>query len=87
MPDATSGAATPLSANKPVDGYLRPGSQLRWRRSSRCGTSGACVEVADLDGGVVALRDGKIGDASPVLVFEPAEWAAFVAGVKRHEFG
>jgi hypothetical protein len=33
----------------------------------------------------VAVRDSK-NQRGPVLVFTPAEWAAFVAGVKDGEF-
>ncbi|ASF10852.1 putative regulatory protein [Nocardia brasiliensis NBRC 14402] len=43
------------------------------------------VEVALLAEGHVALRDGKNPDG-PVLVFTPAEWAAFTAGVQDGEF-
>ena len=57
-----------------------------WRRSSRCGTHGACVEVADLADGAVAVRDGKTPATSPVLVFGAEEWIAFIAGVKTGEF-
>ncbi|MEV0435858.1 DUF397 domain-containing protein [Nocardia sp. NPDC050413] len=45
----------------------------------------ASVEVAMLDEGNVALRDGKNPDG-PVLVFTPSEWAAFTAGVHDGEF-
>lgn len=35
--------------------------------------------------GNVALRDSKEQNG-PVLVFTPAEWAAFTAGVREGEF-
>lgn len=63
-----------------------------WHKSSASGTT-ACVEVAegrvlknadDLDH--VLVRDSKLGDKSPVLHFTPAEWRAFIAGVKAGEF-
>lgn len=54
-----------------------------WRRSSRC-DSGTCVEVALDPDGLVLVRDSK--DPGPVLVFDPAEWDDFVAGVKAGEF-
>ncbi len=57
---------------------------LIWKRSTRC-CSGACVEVAAADGGVL-VRDSKLGDASPRLSFDRAEWEAFVAGVKAGDF-
>jgi hypothetical protein len=59
-----------------------PGSA--WRISSFCGESG-CVEVAVLPD-LVAVRDSKREDDSPVLTFTPSEWEAFVSGVKGGEF-
>lgn len=47
-----------------------------WRKSSRSGNAGACVEVATNLSIVVAVRDSK--DATgPVLTFAPAQWATF----------
>jgi Domain of unknown function (DUF397) len=43
------------------------------------------VEIAQLPGGV-GVRDGKIGDTSPVLAFSPAAWRAFVSGVTAGQF-
>lgn len=57
-----------------------------WRRSSHSGTSGTCVEVANLDGGCCAVRDSK-DPTGPALIFTPAEWAAFASGVHAGEFG
>ncbi len=54
---------------------------IHWRKSSRCET-GACVEVARIDG-MVAIRSSN--DAA-LLIFSPDEWAAFVAGVRNGEF-
>jgi hypothetical protein len=57
-----------------------------WRKSSRSsGNGGQCVEVADNLPGVVAVRDSKNPDG-PKLLFTPAEWRAFVGGVKAGEF-
>jgi Domain of unknown function (DUF397) len=55
-----------------------------WRRSTFCGP-GACVEVAPLGKGLVAVRDSKV-DEGPVLVYTPDEWSAFIEGVKAGEF-
>jgi hypothetical protein len=61
-------------------------SQAMWRKSSLSGGDGGnCVEVADLSGGRRAVRDSK-DRGGPALVFTPAEWAAFVGGVKTGEF-
>lgn len=53
-------------------------TKAAWRKASYCNGATACVEVAPLADGNVALRDSKQEDG-PVLVFTPAEWTAFVA--------
>jgi hypothetical protein len=59
-------------------------STVVWRRSTRC-ESNSCVEVGFLPT-QVAMRDSK--DAhGPVLLFSAAEWAAFLDGARRGEFG
>lgn len=58
---------------------------LIWR-SARCSTN-SCVEVAELPEGGMAVRDGKLEQASPILAFTNDEWRAFLAGVKAGEFG
>jgi Domain of unknown function (DUF397) len=56
-----------------------------WRRSTFCNSSD-CVEVA-IENGVVNLRDSKSRERhAPVLRYTPAEWQAFVRGVKAGEF-
>lgn len=55
-----------------------------WITSRACNCS-ACVQVAHLPGGMVALRDSK-DTAKPAHVFDRGEWAAFIAGVKAGEF-
>ena len=59
-----------------------------WRKSSYSGGNGGgtgCVEVAFLRGGRVAVRDTKDRTLAP-HVYTPAEWDAFVAGVRAGEF-
>jgi Domain of unknown function (DUF397) len=65
----------------------RQSADAVWEVSSRCGGNGSCVEVARLRSGAVAIRDGKLGAAGPILEFSPQEWTAFVWGVKAGEFG
>jgi hypothetical protein len=60
-------------------------SRADWKKSPRSTANGNCVEVAELAGGHVGVRDSKNQDG-PVLIFTPSEWDAFVGGVKDGEF-
>jgi hypothetical protein len=57
---------------------------LAWRKSIFCANQ-ACVEVAQLEDGSVAVRDSKRPDGPP-LVFTLEEWSEFLAGIARGEF-
>jgi Domain of unknown function (DUF397) len=35
----------------------------------------------------VGIRDGKIPETSPILVFDREAWLAFVSGIRAGEFG
>ncbi|WP_431874166.1 DUF397 domain-containing protein [Micromonospora marina] len=48
-----------------------------WRKSTRSGTQGDCVEVADNLAAVVGVRDSK-DPGGPVLTFTLDAWRAFV---------
>jgi hypothetical protein len=51
-----------------------------WRKSTYSAVTN-CVEVATA-ASTVSVRDTKLGLASPVLTFSPAEWDVFLDGVK-----
>jgi hypothetical protein len=55
-----------------------------WVRSSFSFANGNCVEVAELPGASVGIRDSRDPDG-PVLRFTRAEWRAFLGGARRGE--
>jgi Domain of unknown function (DUF397) len=55
-----------------------------WITGRACNNS-ACVQVAHLPGGMVAVRDSK-DTTKPPHVFNGEEWVAFLTGAKAGEF-
>lgn len=55
-----------------------------WRKAQRSVANGACVEVAPVNG-MIAIRDSKDPDGA-VLLYTPAQWNAFLDGVRKREF-
>ena len=62
-----------------------PPARPVWFRASLSFSNGACVEVASLPGGQVGVRNSR-DVCGPVLAFTPAEWHAFIGGVRSGEF-
>ena len=56
---------------------------LRWRKASFCHPS-TCVEVA-IEPDLVYVRNSRKPGQEP-LIFDYAEWHAFVLGVRNNEF-
>jgi Domain of unknown function (DUF397) len=56
-----------------------------WMKSSLSSYNGNCVEVAGLTGDTIRVRDSK-HPTGAVLNFTPAEWDAFIGGVRGGEF-
>jgi hypothetical protein len=59
--------------------------EARFKKSTRSGAAGHCVEVGMPDG-MVHVRDTKDHGAGPELRFTPDEWRAFLAGAADGEF-
>lgn len=59
-------------------------SRADWRKSSRSGNTGQCVEVAQNLPGVAAVRDSKAPEQG-ALVFTPAQLRGFLSKVKSGE--
>jgi hypothetical protein len=66
-------------------GMSRPDlSRARWKKSTRSGSNGDCVEVTTLSG-LVAVRDSK-DRQGPVLAFTGLAWEAFLDGARKGGF-
>ena len=58
-------------------------ARATWRKSSWSTYNGNCVEVAELSGDLIGVRDTKDAGAGPVLLFSGAAWRSFVTRVKN----
>ena len=58
---------------------------VRWRKSARSSAQGNCVELAQLPGRGVAVRNSRDPEG-PALLFTDAELEAFLGGVKDGDF-
>jgi hypothetical protein len=61
------------------------GPSLNWVKSSLSFSNGNCVEVAELPGGGVGVRNSRDAQGA-VLRFTPEEWHAFLGGARNGEF-
>ncbi len=67
-----------------MTGGIEP-ANLGWRKSSYSDAGADCVETAVLPDRRIALRHSKQPDGG-VLLYTPAQWGAFITGVKAGEF-
>ncbi|PZS18110.1 MAG: DUF397 domain-containing protein [Pseudonocardiales bacterium] len=58
---------------------------VRWTKSSHSNPNGNCVELAELAGGAIAVRNSR-RPGGPALLCARAEMAAFVRAVKDGQF-
>jgi hypothetical protein len=74
-----------METQNPGEGEARVESKdVTWRKSTRSGAAGHCVEVAETPAAVL-VRDSK--DVSgPVLRFAAPGWRDFIRGVRAGEF-
>jgi len=56
-----------------------------WTKSSLSFSNGNCLEVTELPGGSVGVRNSRDPDG-PVLRFTQGEWDAFLGGARLGEF-
>ena len=58
---------------------------VTWQKSHHSNPQGSCVEMAQLPGGEVAVRNSRHPDG-PALIYTKAEVSALILGVKDGDF-
>jgi hypothetical protein len=60
-------------------------SGVRWRKSKHSNSQGACVEMARLADGEIAVRNSRDPDG-PALIYTRAEIEALIGGARDGDF-
>jgi hypothetical protein len=58
---------------------------IRWQKSRRSNSQGACVELGGLADGEIAIRNSRYPEG-PALLYTRAEIRALIEGVKEGDF-
>lgn len=58
---------------------------VAWQKSRRSNSRGACVEMAKLSDGSIAMRNSRF-PTGPALVYTPDEIDALIGGAKDGDF-
>jgi hypothetical protein len=60
---------------------------MLWKKSTWSAANGHCVEVAQLPGSSVGVRNSRdCAPGRPVLMFSQEDWDAFVLGINANDF-
>jgi hypothetical protein len=59
--------------------------EIGWRKASKSGSQGDCLEVKQMPDGRIGIRDTEDPDHAPFYV-RPAVFEAFKDGVRKGEF-
>jgi Domain of unknown function (DUF397) len=65
--------------------YATELAAAQWHKSRRSNSQGACVEMARLHDGEIAVRNSRFPDG-PVLRYTKAELRALIEGAKEGDF-
>jgi hypothetical protein len=63
-----------------------PMTPLTWKKSSYSFANGNCLEVTELPGGDIGVRDSKDPEG-PVLRFTDEEWRWFIRDIRNGRIG
>jgi Domain of unknown function (DUF397) len=81
-PHEATDSATPVHNGIPANQLTTP----RWRKSTRSNPTGACVELAELPDGRIAMRNSRF-PAGPALIYSRSAIAAMIDAAKKDGLG